>query len=544
MQLVAYGAQDIYLTGNPQITFFKVVYRRHTNFSMETIEQTINGTSIASNGGSGTVTISRNGDLVHKVYVTSSTSSIENGDELFSEVELEIGGQKIDKHYKEWNQIWNELTTDESKAVGFKSMKGCIGSSGSTGPGMVQVPLNFWFCRNPGLALPLIALQYHEVKLKFTWGTDALTGATNADCKVMCDYIYLDTDERRRFAQVSHEYLIEQLQKQSADTSGSVKLNFNHPVKELIWTSAATNAYGTAQLKLNGHDRFSAQEEEYFQLRQSFDYHTAVPRQNLPTGLRIADDFEVITKTSAVQTAVAGINNQVCDTTNINLITINGDTNAVTAAPVDGGAIITAAGAVVTGMIIGGVTATSCIKDNSLKQGDLLKFDFIGMAEAEAGAGDCIGAAVTRVNFICAQAAQTVAASKGTAGPLAANFSAFDNHTMDAAQADGVDDASILVLFETALTFPKTPATGEDQVVISRLSSSGSRTSQMVKKINVYSFALKPEEHQPSGTCNFSRIDTAKLDTGNALTAADNIYAVNYNVLRIMSGMGGLAYSN
>ena len=166
------------------------------------------------------------------------------------------------------------------------------------------------------------------------------------------------------------------------------------------------------------------------------------------------------------------------------------------------------------------------------------------MAEAQAGTGDCTGAAVTRVNFICAQAAQTVAASKGTAGPLAANFSAFDNHTMDAGQADGVDDASILVLFETALTFPKTPVTAEDQVVISRLSSSGSRTSQMVKKINVYSFALKPEEHQPSGTCNFSRIDTAKLDTGNALTAADNIYAVNYNVLRIMSGMGGLAYSN
>jgi hypothetical protein len=354
----------------------------------------------------------------------------------------------------------------------------------------------------------------------------------------MCDYIYLDTDERRRFAQVSHEYLIEQLQKQSADTSKSVKLNFNHPVKELIWTSAATNAYGTAQLKLNGHDRFSSQEEEYFQLRQPYDYHTAVPRQNLPTGLRIADDFEVITKTSAVQTAAAGINNTACDSTNINLITINGDTNAVTAAPENGGAIITAAGAVVTGMIIGGVEATSCIKNNSLKQGDLLKFDFIGMAEAQAGTGDCTGSAVTRVNFICAQAVQTVAASKGTSGPLASNFSAFDNHTMDAGQADGVDDASILVLFETALTFPKTPVTAEDQVVISRVSSAGSRTSQMTKKINVYSFALKAEEHQPSGTCNFSRIDNAKLDTNVALTTDDNIYAVNYNVLRIMSGMG------
>ena len=282
MQLVAYGAQDIYLTGNPQITFFKVVYRRHTNFSMETIEQTINGASTTA-GGTGTVTISRNGDLVHKVYVTSSTAGVTDGDDIISEVELEIGGQRIDRHYKEWNQIWAELTTPESKSLAFKNMTGSLShgtnKTQTAGVDMVQVPLNFWFCRNPGLALPLIALQYHEVKLKFTWGSSA--GAT-ATCKVLCDYIYLDTDERRRFAQVSHEYLIEQLQKQSADTSGSVKLNFNHPVKELIWTSAATNAYGTAQLKLNGHDRFSAQEEEYFQLRQPFDFHTAVPGANIP----------------------------------------------------------------------------------------------------------------------------------------------------------------------------------------------------------------------------------------------------------------------
>jgi len=174
MQLVAYGAQDIYLTGNPQITFFKVVYRRHTNFSMEAIEQTINGTStLTASATTGTVTISRNGDLVGRVYVTSSTAGITDGDELVNEVELEIGGQRIDKHYKEWNQIWAELTTPDSKAVAYKAMTGALShglnKTGTAGVNMVQVPLNFWFCRNPGLALPLIALQYHEVKLKFTW---------------------------------------------------------------------------------------------------------------------------------------------------------------------------------------------------------------------------------------------------------------------------------------------------------------------------------------------------------------------------------------
>ena len=123
----------------------------------------------------------------------------------------------------------------------------------------------------------------------------------------MCDYIYLDTDERRRFAQVSHEYLIEQLQKQSADDSKSIKLNFNHPVKELIWTSNATNTYGTAQLKLNGHDRFSAQEEEYFQLRQPFEHHTAVPAQNLPCQelVNLASTRHVLRSSDAVLPATA-----------------------------------------------------------------------------------------------------------------------------------------------------------------------------------------------------------------------------------------------
>ena len=159
MQLVAYGAQDIYLTGNPQITFFKVVYRRHTNFSMETIEQTINGTStLTTSATTGTVTISRNGDLVSKVYVTTVTG-VTNGSELVNEVEVEIGGQRIDRHYKEWNDIWNELTTPASKSDGFKCMTNAVGTGSSdsgTGPGMTQIPLNFWFCRNPGLALPLI----------------------------------------------------------------------------------------------------------------------------------------------------------------------------------------------------------------------------------------------------------------------------------------------------------------------------------------------------------------------------------------------------
>ena len=483
MQLVAYGAQDIYLTGNPQITFFKVVYRRHTNFSMESIQQTISGDSTTA-GGSGTVTISRNGDLVHKVYVTSSTASIEDGDEIVSEVELEIGGQRIDRHYKEWNQIWAELTVPDSKALAYKNMTSSlshdfgptvatpIAADGSVG--MAQIPLNFWFCRNPGLALPLIALQYHEVKLKFTWGSAVAVGAT-ASCKVFCDYIYLDTDERRRFAQVSHEYLIEQLQKQSADTSGSVKLNFNHPVKELIWTSAALNAYGTAQLKLNGHDRFSSQEEEYFQLRQPMDYHTAVPGANY----FMSDRPQMVSPIETGLLTEADTPSETAATLDATTLTVHADTVAAT-----------------TG---------------GFRKGDVLLITIGGHDAALQGGADAVDTHIVQIATVSTDAAPVL--TFNTAIPA----------NLYSATTDG-DGLSVRI--------------------IARIQDPKSRCSSFSKKINVYSFALKPEEHQPSGTCNFSRIDNAKLDTNAALVAADNIYAVNYNVLRIMSGMGGLAYSN
>jgi len=498
MQLVAYGAQDIYLTGNPQITFFKVVYRRHTNFSMESIEQTINGTStLTGSATSGTVTISRNGDLVGKIYVTSETPGITDGDELVNEVELEIGGQRIDKHYQEWNQIWAELSTPDSKAAAFKAMTGSLdlNTSGTAGVGMVQVPLNFWFCRNPGLALPLIALQYHEVKLKFTWGTSTNVG-TEAACKVLVDYIYLDTDERRRFAQQSHEYLIEQLQRQNETASASMKLNFNHPVKELIWTSGSTD-YVNAKLVLNGHDRFSAQKQEYFQLRQPMDHHTAVPGANIPMS-----DRPKLVSTSG----------------QLNL------SNALSVAEAP--------------------AATSTVGNNA---GDFA-IDANASAETLNGTSSVAGVA-----HLAIYSSTAVGIKVGDRLLL---------HTCDDAAAAGtilaevvtvaaVDNGSVANRYAYRFT-------GNLQVIVDSLANGGnltisligrcqdpvSRCSQLTSKVNVYSFALKPEEHQPSGTCNFSRIDNAKLNFNTSPGGTINVYAVNYNVLRIMSGMGGLAYSN
>ena len=369
MQLVAYGAQDIYLTGNPQITFFKVVYRRHTNFSMESIKQTFDGT--ADYGSSVSATISRNGDLVYRMYLEHDAAiqatvapgdasaqdtiatGVDYGSHVMKECELEIGGQRIDKHYGHWHSVYSQLTQfNPSGAVDtlFHRMVGngvgaavYLGADPAPNPdhpgwstvddasgatektvkkGKFFIPFYFWFCRNPGLALPLIALQFHEVKVKITiedivnlGGTahSAATFDTNSETlstdnvissetkfALWCDYIYLDTDERRRFAQVSHEYLIEQLQYSSLSGKNKYELHLNHPVKELIWSgprgglTVSINSPSEIferqdisgadkfQLKLNGHDRFKARDYKYFTRTQIWEHHTGYG--SLPNG--------------------------------------------------------------------------------------------------------------------------------------------------------------------------------------------------------------------------------------------------------------------
>ena len=387
LQLVAYGAQDVYLTGNPQITFWKVSYRRYTNFSMEAISQDFNGT--AQVGGRVSCQISRNGDLIHKMYldITSTAAAVTNicngaSFALIQYVEVEIGGQRIDRHYGDWMYIWNQLTLPFSKFSGFNQLVKY--STNLAASQQFMLPLEFWFCRNPGLALPLIALQYHEVKVNIQFNPDTSlrttagsTAYTIQSATLWVDYIFLDTDERRRMAQNPHEYLIDQLQftgESALPTSASaaavtaIRLNFNHPVKELVWVAQPTEAASATRfdtfvglgesnnLQLNGQDRFSNRNGNYFSLVQNLQSHSNIP------------------------------------------------------------------------MYPPFATGTTTTNSN----------------------------------------------------------------------------------------------------------------------INVYSFALRPEEHQPSGTCNFSRIDSATLNiTYNGTTTNRvRVYAVNYNVLRIMSGMGGLAYSN
>ena len=534
MQLVAYGAQDVYLTGNPQITFFKVVYRRHTNFSMECIQQTINGSSSVPNGGNANVTISRNGDLVGRVFVAAEgvngqqTAGALNS--AIGDCEIEIGGQKIDKIDQAWRDIWAELSTPESKALSHKALSGDIGNASmdnnnirsDSGVAKPMFPLPFWFCRNPGLALPLIALQYHEVKIKISLGQ--VNGGAGT-WEVWADYVYLDTDERRRFAQVSHEYLIEQVQFHSLANANTTKLNFNHPVKELIWTGPPGRHYASAKLVLNGHDRFAAQNAEYFRLKQPLDYHTAVPRQNLPTAARNSLlDRQTIVVTPQNNAAAYTVQNLA-------------DNQANGVQPNNSDIFLSAAGV----LTISGAAALSApefavgqqiaITIQTVQQAGGVSVDILGGNSQAAATTPAVG----DVYF----ATVTVAAAQGAAAGIL---------TMSISTPSTVLNPTIKTFTTLTDNAGGNAGTTVSILRVTNGSSTQARTSRMTNHINVYSFALKPEEHQPSGTCNFSRIDTAQLVfTGPNTpqgTTNDVVYAVNYNVLRIMSGMGGLAYSN
>ena len=310
-----------------------MVYRRHTNFALEAIEQTFNGT--VDFGRKVSCTVSRNGDLIHKVYLqvslpamTMSTGTVawtrNIGHVLIDSVNIEIGGQEIDKHYGDWLNIWNELTQTAEKEDGYNVM---IGSTveltvpaASIPATTLYVPFQFWFCKNPGLALPLIALQYHEVKFNISFRpvSECYITSTNSaptsgtpsisNASLFIDYVYLDTDERRQFAQVQHEYLIEQLQFTGAEsysnTAVKSKLALNHPCKELVWVlQLDSNVHGganrwadytnsalvpaefykgddtlqNAKLQLNGQDRFSVRDAAYFNIVQPYQHHTRCP---------------------------------------------------------------------------------------------------------------------------------------------------------------------------------------------------------------------------------------------------------------------------
>ena len=473
MQLVSYGAQDVYISGNPQITFWKILYKRHTNFAMESIEVTFNGQ--ADFNKRVTAIINRNADLMYKTYVQvvlPEVTTVQStfrwvhyiGHRLIKQVELEIGGQRIDRQYGDWMQIWTQVATEAGTVRALNSIIGhtddlvliknstgvaidqpcssqavtqsCVGRKGTPAK-TLYIPLQFWFCRNPGVAIPLIALQYHEVRINVDFETqpnciygsgDSGVGSLAA-ASLYVDYCYLDTEERRRFAQQSHEYLIEQVQYTGAESitssSNKIQLNFNHPVKELFWV---------------------VQRDSYV------DCSAAGPANQLYYGqqpFNYSDDWDMSVPLLASLTE-----------------TQNTGTDL---------AIDTAAAGAESNYILAKLLLDADVRCDGKNPVEVAKLQLNGQDRFTEREGSYFD-----------------------------KVQPYQHHS-------------------------RTPSTG----------------------ICSYSFAIRPEEHQPSGTCNFSRIDKATLQltvsvntVSGSNTAQVRVYALNYNVLRVMSGMGGLAYSN
>lgn len=623
MQLVAYGAQDVYLTGNPQITFFKVVYRRHTNFAIENIELTFNGNPGFNSRTN--VLVVRNGDLVTKMYlkVRLPTITYDDSDEqcsakctkfawtrkigyaLIKEVEVDIGGSRIDRQLGEWMYIWYELARYGDRERGHDIMIGDVpeltrleGPRGGDGQNsdvikeshLLYVPLKFWFNRHWGLALPLIALQYHEVRLYFTFRPFSevivYTGnySPQSDLKpleevTLCaDYIYLDSEERRRFAQVGHEYLIEQVQftgeEPVSNSNVKPKLQFNHPTKELVWVVKLGN-YVTGK-------RFLA-----YWHTDDWTPARSLAGKNVLVGLHNLDSNGCIVSSESAVNGQGNACDCVCPASlqASNVIFSPNKQNANNQDPIS---------------IVYRNATLIYINDTNLNWSELPNIELVsdqspgmllknGDPETDDVANLILSGQI-RVYTCSANSDGSCCFSIDVSGVYAPDVTlkmlSMPTNQNDDRWVDNRNDYAkrcFDVTVRQQLNFGLFIDGSVNPVKSAILQLNGHdrfeekpgeyfnyvqpwqhHTNTPADGINVYSFAIHPEEHQPSGSCNFSRIDQSQLcikfvesGFGSRFGTFDNVFTdfldndtrlyvfgFNYNVLRIMSGMGGLAYAN
>jgi hypothetical protein len=368
IQLIARGPHDIFLTENPEISFFKTVYRKHTPFAIETKEQHFNSVSF---GLKSVCNICKDADLISNIALRISLPSLNNNnimknkniclkdidDECFCEkcskkytetifswtntighviveyAELEIGGYTIDKQYGEWMEIWTELTQTAEKKPGYNEMIGKREPSTFKPTTFTEnleliVPLNFYFSRNIGLAIPIISLYRNDIFINIKWRDFDQCWISNKKNKkpnfipkfssvLYVDYIYLDFFERKKFAVENHLYLIEQVQFNNDvyivknTTNAIIDLDFHFPVKEIVWVlqrsdisfrtddndsdftygndwfnfscfksrvkNVIKDPFDSANLIFNGNERSKHFPSIYYRLYQTYLYHTKTP---------------------------------------------------------------------------------------------------------------------------------------------------------------------------------------------------------------------------------------------------------------------------
>jgi hypothetical protein len=587
LQLVAMGAQDAYLSGNPQITFWKGMFKRHTNFAMEQFR--INLTGMPMWGQKQSATIGRHADLIYSTYLEVSLPvGLYNNDQrrlgynLLRYVELEVGGQLIDRLYGEWLFLWDSLTSDVTKGLKLHGMvaagiteraasitipASCNPTTGRPSkPTTLYIPLSFFYTRNAGTALPMIALQYHEVKINILWNSPQLVAgdftqlqfAPNpSSAAIYVDYIYLDVEERRRMAQESHEYLIEQVQynedKGITSASQRVDLTFNHPVKELVWVvqpSNYTNCKLPASTAVFGEGRTAGTPYSVTASALSL----ALTDTRGPTGnfVNSTDYFYRYTPTYTVNSVyglTVGGKYKFANTTNA-AIALG---TAITAANflwISGGGHADAAAGLrtSTSLFNGGTLGTAITSINYSTNQITTETIVYKYTTPNSGTETFANGTATFASLVSTGAVTISTRDTDRLTPFTYDVDAVYSQHLQFNGQDRLDKRFGDYYNEVQ---PFQHHTGSTSSVYRDANGSAISTAQ--PGVYCYSFALKPEEQQPSGTCNFSRIDTAtivmSIDGKVPIDRDQNeydvrVYATNYNILRIMSGMAGLAYSN
>ncbi len=593
MQLVAYGAQDVYLTGSPQITYFKVVYRRHTNFSIECIEVPI------ENGNFGNhcdVQILRNGDLANKMYLKTTLPAlsinmayIHNvGHALIRNIECTIGGSRIDKHCGLLYDVWYQLTHKNEKEDGYNKMIGNVpeltdlftylAPNMSRSEYTIYVPIQFWFNRNVGLSLPLIALQYHEVRFFIEF--EKLSNLINTDpgsiipsdyklsnTSLLVDYIYLDQEERRRMAQVGHEYLIEQVQTNDVESiigsSQKFLLNFNHPCKEIVWATRCS-LYNRPNIFLTMYNGNVQETLDYAALnicQKMLSYLT--PAEELANLYTLNDGWHKLTDLMGEDPTIPAnttreyiIDNNSYSLPRMHLIVKN-NTNANQTFNTYNTFYINDKYFEYDNKYL-----SRSIKEVTYGFSIEEDIDTNIKIRPKAYAGWQSDKLLMNIKHILKIEDVSIPVDYFTV-PTTYNQIYNNNLLITQPFNYGLDLAGNGNLVSTA----KIQLNGHDRFetqsgnYFNYVQPFQHHTRTPPGGIYCYSFGLLPEQHQPSGTCNLSRIDTAIL----LLTFADNLRSRNsglmqvsniiknsqllicvgvYNVLRIMSGMSGVAYAN
>jgi hypothetical protein len=490
VQLAAYGSQDVYLTTNPQITFFKIVYKRHTNFSVENVQQNFN--SQPDFGKKITCTIGKNADLIGQIFVSVTLPQINYFQEsnslidlnkcawikkigwyIIKTVEIEIGGYIIDRHYGDWLHIWSELVNSSNNDRGLDIMIGNVPDltnfTNSKDAYTLNIPLYFWFCRNNGLNLPIVALEFSDVKINVEF-------SEISDVLLLSPTHYINTDN----------YFVQFLE-------GDILYQMNGNIKNYIIFKYFTT--DTVSNKL---------------------YYSKISNKPIVAGLPIL--------------SLNSIYNVSVSSNAIEMIHINKQTNFAWTNSLS----IVNASLLVDFIYLDTNERIKFIKSSHEYLIDTLLFDN----------DKTISSNSSKIKLAYSHPCKEIY-FRGQMDYLVVNNLLFNtNYSLD--------------YFET------TDIINNVQIIMNGFERLSSRSSDYFNKIQpyqnhsniaknglfCYSFSLFPEQHQPSGTCNLSKIDDFQIiiTTSSAInylnTAKIRIYALCINVLRIIDGYGGLAFSN